>query len=120
MSLFMLSVDFLFFFFKQKTAYEISACLVGSEMCIRDRNWTQVRQIAGYHRYDTAAELELLNRIWTRQTDLTNFFYPQQKLIAKERVGAKVIKRYDTATTPHRRAIVAVTVTKKTKTALTR
>eukprot|EP01015_Nassula_variabilis_P003989 TRINITY_DN1273_c0_g1_i18.p1 TRINITY_DN1273_c0_g1~~TRINITY_DN1273_c0_g1_i18.p1 ORF type:complete len:172 (+),score=42.90 TRINITY_DN1273_c0_g1_i18:36-551(+) len=25
-----------FFFFKQKTAYEISACLVGSEMCIRD------------------------------------------------------------------------------------
>src|SRR5678810_53499 len=28
---------FLFFFFKQKTAYEISACLVGSEMCIRDR-----------------------------------------------------------------------------------
>ena len=22
---------------KQKTAYEISACLVGSEMCIRDR-----------------------------------------------------------------------------------
>eukprot|EP01015_Nassula_variabilis_P036229 TRINITY_DN928_c0_g1_i8.p1 TRINITY_DN928_c0_g1~~TRINITY_DN928_c0_g1_i8.p1 ORF type:complete len:278 (+),score=59.94 TRINITY_DN928_c0_g1_i8:1-834(+) len=26
----------IFFFFKQKTAYEISACLVGSEMCIRD------------------------------------------------------------------------------------
>ena len=27
-------------FFKQKTAYEISACLVGSEMCIRDSCWT--------------------------------------------------------------------------------
>ena len=27
---------FFVFFFKQKTAYEISACLVGSEMCIRD------------------------------------------------------------------------------------
>ena len=25
------------FFCKQKTAYDISACLVGSEMCIRDR-----------------------------------------------------------------------------------
>ncbi len=24
------------FFFKQKTAYEVSACLVGSAMCIRD------------------------------------------------------------------------------------
>ncbi len=28
---------FCFFFFKQKTAYEISLGLVGSEMCIRDR-----------------------------------------------------------------------------------
>ena len=27
-----------FFFFKQKTAYEISLGLVGSEMCIRDRS----------------------------------------------------------------------------------
>src|SRR5678809_936129 len=31
---------YFFFFFKQKTAYEISACLVGSEMCIRDRTYT--------------------------------------------------------------------------------
>src|SRR5680860_1628791 len=28
---------FVFFFFKQKTAYEIGVRLVGSEMCIRDR-----------------------------------------------------------------------------------
>src|SRR5665647_3881810 len=28
--------DFFFFFFKQKTAYEIGVRLVGSEMCIRD------------------------------------------------------------------------------------
>ena len=27
-----------FFFFKQKTAYEIGVRLVGSEMCIRDRD----------------------------------------------------------------------------------
>ncbi len=30
-------IFFDFFFFKQKTAYEMSASLVGSEMCIRDR-----------------------------------------------------------------------------------
>ncbi len=30
-------VSSVFFFFKQKTAYEISLGLVGSEMCIRDR-----------------------------------------------------------------------------------
>src|SRR5678816_3523052 len=28
-----------FFFFKQKTAYEMLRSLVGSEMCIRDRYW---------------------------------------------------------------------------------
>eukprot|EP00658_Telonema_sp_P-2_P076556 TRINITY_DN6726_c0_g1_i1.p1 TRINITY_DN6726_c0_g1~~TRINITY_DN6726_c0_g1_i1.p1 ORF type:complete len:188 (+),score=60.03 TRINITY_DN6726_c0_g1_i1:21-584(+) len=30
-------LDFYFFFFKQKTAYEMLRSLVGSEMCIRDR-----------------------------------------------------------------------------------
>ena len=29
-----------FFFFKQKTAYEMLRSLVGSEMCIRDRNFS--------------------------------------------------------------------------------
>ncbi len=29
-----------FFFFRQKAAYEISACLVGSEVCIRGRGIT--------------------------------------------------------------------------------
>ncbi len=34
-----LSVDvYVVFFFKQKTAYEVSAWLVGSEVCIRGRN----------------------------------------------------------------------------------
>eukprot|EP00658_Telonema_sp_P-2_P028136 TRINITY_DN21617_c0_g1_i1.p1 TRINITY_DN21617_c0_g1~~TRINITY_DN21617_c0_g1_i1.p1 ORF type:complete len:178 (-),score=24.31 TRINITY_DN21617_c0_g1_i1:248-781(-) len=33
---------FIFFFFKQKTAYEMLRSLVGSEMCIRDRVYTAV------------------------------------------------------------------------------
>jgi hypothetical protein len=46
----------------------------------------------------------LLNKIWALQSQLTNYFYPQQKLVSKVRVGAKVSKKYDTATTAHRRA----------------
>ena len=34
-----------FFFFKQKTAYEIMPSLVGSEMCIRDSSRTIVRPV---------------------------------------------------------------------------
>ena len=85
---------------------------------VEQKNWHIVRQIVGYHRYDTAGELELLNRIWTRQTDLTNFFYPQQKLIAKQRLGATVSKTYDTARTPNQRAQTEPSVSRKVKAAL--
>ena len=37
---------FFFFFFKQKTAYEMLRSLVGSEMCIRDRESLHVLQPA--------------------------------------------------------------------------
>ena len=72
---------------------------------VEQKNWAVVRTVVGYHRYDTAPELLLLNEIWQLQSQLTNFFYPQQKLISKVRDGAKVTKKYDTATTPFRRAI---------------
>jgi len=71
---------------------------------VEQKNWAVVRTVVGYHRYDTPAELALLNSIWVLQSLLTNYFYPQQKLISKVRDGAKVVKKYDRATTPHRRA----------------
>jgi Integrase core domain len=71
---------------------------------VEQKNWAIVRTVVGYHRYDTSAELLLLNRIWVLQSKVTNYFYPQQKLISKVRDGAKVSKKYDIATTPHRRA----------------
>ena len=71
---------------------------------VEQKNWAIVRIVVGYHRYDTVAELLLLNKIWILQSQLTNYFCPQQKLISKVRTGAKVSKKYDRATTPHRRA----------------
>ncbi len=71
---------------------------------VEQKNWAVVRTVVGYHRYDTASELLLLNRIWVLQSKLTNFFLPQAKLTAKVRHGAKVTKTYDRPTTPHRRA----------------
>ena len=85
---------------------------------VEQKNWAVVRQVAGYHRYDTAAELTLLNKIWMLQSLMTNYFYPQQKLVSKIRRGAKVIKKHDLATTPHQRAGRHVKVTKKAKTAM--
>src|SRR5450830_75481 len=71
---------------------------------VEQKNWAVVRTVVGYHRYDTPAELVLLNKIWVLQSQMTNYFLAQQKLISKVRDGAKVTKKYDVPTTPHRRA----------------
>jgi len=71
---------------------------------VEQKNWAVVRTVVGYHRYDTTAELLLLNKIWALQSLMTNYFGPQQKLISKVRNGAKVTKKYDKPKTPHRRA----------------
>ena len=72
---------------------------------VEQKNWTHVRELIGYHRYDTPAELALLNEIWELDRLFTNYLLPRQKLVFKQRNGLKVTKRYDTATTPHQRAI---------------
>ena len=78
-----------------------------------------VRTVAGYHRYDTPGELLLLNRIWILQSQLTNYFLPQQKLVSKIRDGAKVTKKYDVPATPHRRAERHQAVTAEDKAIMT-
>lgn len=87
---------------------------------VEQKNWSVVRQAVGYHRYDTTAELALLNEIYALLRVQINFFSPQQKLVTKQRVGAKVIKRYDTARTPYQRVLDDPAVARKIKTGLTR
>ena len=67
---------------------------------VEQKNWSIIRRCAGYFRYDTAREVELLNRLWAIELPLVNLFKPQQKLLTKTRRGAKVTKTYDTAATP--------------------
>jgi hypothetical protein len=73
---------------------------------VEQKNWSRVRELVGYYRYDTAAELAKLNEIWELDAAFTNYLMPQQKLLTKERVGARVIKKHDTAKTPHQRTIL--------------
>jgi hypothetical protein len=72
---------------------------------VEQKNWARVRELVGYYRYDTPAELDTLNQIWELDAVFTNYLLPQQKLIFKQRTGAKVTKRYDVATTQHQRAV---------------
>ena len=72
---------------------------------VEQKNWSVVRHIVGYDRWETDQELVLLASIHADLRLYINFFQPSLKLIAKERIGNQTIKRYDTAKTPYQRVI---------------
>ncbi len=69
------------------------------------KNWSVVRHTVGYDRWETQAELLLLESIDDDLRLYINFFPPSLKLIAKERIGNRTIKRYDPAKTPYQRVL---------------
>ena len=69
------------------------------------KNWSVVRHTVGYDRLDTPAELELLHSIYSDLRLYINFFQPVLKLIGKERIDGKTIRKYDRAKTPYRRVL---------------
>jgi transposase InsO family protein len=87
---------------------------------VEQKNWTHVRELVGYLRFDTPAELAVLNRIWELDRVFTNLLLTQQKLVVREREGAKVRKRHDAATTPFERAVRSGVLSAHQRGALTR
>jgi len=72
---------------------------------VEQKNWSVVRRLIGYDRYNSRAALETLNRVYDLLRLYVNFFQPVMKLVAKTRHGAKVHKVYDKAQTPYQRLL---------------
>lgn len=88
---------------------------------IENKNWTHVRQLIGYQRFEHQKLTQKLNDIYTSEWSLYfNFFIPSVKLISKTRVGAKIIKTHDEPKTPLQRLLEADTVSSQTKDKLSR
>jgi hypothetical protein len=88
---------------------------------IEQKNWTHVRQWLGYDRFDDLSCVDLLNDLYCNEWRLFhNFFCPSVKLIAKERVGSKTIKRHDIPRTPYQRIMLSNHVQESTKQSLTK
>jgi hypothetical protein len=88
---------------------------------VEQKNWTHVRQWLGYDRFDNPSCVDLLNDLYRNEWRLFhNFFCPSVKLIAKERVGSKTIKRHDIPRTPYQRIILSNHVQESTKQSLTK
>ena len=72
---------------------------------IKQKNWIQVRQVIGYRRHETVAELRQMRRIYATLEVLASLFEPSAKLLSKQRDGAQVKRRYDRPATPLDRLI---------------
>lgn len=86
---------------------------------VEQKNWSVVRRLIGYDRFETEAELALLEAIYLDLRCYANFFQPVLKLKSKERVGQHVKRQYDVAATPYRRVLQAEDVALADKLSLT-
>jgi transposase InsO family protein len=71
---------------------------------IEQKNWTHVRKLLGWERYDTHGAIEAINDLYRNELRLwLNLFLPSVKLLKKVRVGSKVRRVYDGPRTPFER-----------------
>lgn len=85
---------------------------------VEQKNWNVVRKMVGYERFDTEEQLALLQRIYRLLALYQNYFQPSRKLIAKERVGSKIKKKYDQARTPCQRLLTRADISLEVKNGL--
>jgi hypothetical protein len=68
---------------------------------IEQKNWTHVRRIFGWDRYDTRAVMNAMNDLYSQELRLMmNLYQPSVKLREKERIGTRLRRRYDAPQTP--------------------
>jgi hypothetical protein len=82
---------------------------------IEQKNWSVVRRLVGYDRYESPQALRQLQDLYQLVRLYLNFFQPVTKLVGKERFGAQIKKRYDDARTPYQRVLEAKKVPQPVK-----
>jgi len=87
---------------------------------VEQKNWTHVRKMLGYLRYDTPKELAIINNLYRTELRLyKNFFQPIMKLKKKMRLGAKRHRQYEVAKTPYQRLTESKQIKQPTRNHLT-
>ncbi len=75
---------------------------------VEQKNWTHVRKLLGWDRYDSAAVVEAINDLYRHELRLwLNLYLPSVKLVKKPRVGSKLRRVYDHAQTPLQRVLAS-------------
>lgn len=74
---------------------------------VEQKNGALVRQLIGYDRYACKAAYAQLARVYALVRLHSNFFQPVQRLLAKQRDGARLRRWHDRAQTPFQRLCAA-------------
>ena len=75
---------------------------------IEQKNWTHVRKLLGWERYDSPAAVEAINAVYRQELRLwMNLYQPSVKLVKKTRVGSKLHRVYSPAQTPLERVLAS-------------
>ena len=65
-----------------------------------------VRQLFGYDRFENPELVKLMNDLYRQEWFwFRNFFCPSMKLIHKERIKSRWVKKYDEPATPYQRLL---------------
>jgi hypothetical protein len=59
---------------------------------VEQKNWTHVRKLLGWQRYDTWEALTLINSLYEQLRIFQNLFQPSMKLSRKIRKGSRVMR----------------------------
>jgi hypothetical protein len=74
---------------------------------IEQKNWTHVRKLLGWDRYDTPDACAAMNDLYRHEWRLMmNLFQPSVKVVRKIRVGARLRRVYGPAQTPLDRLLI--------------
>ena len=82
---------------------------------VEQKNWSVVRRFVGDLRYDTPAQLKVLNQLYDVLHLYINFFLPVMRLREKVRVGSKTKRVYDKPQTPYARVLASPQVSAQSK-----
>jgi hypothetical protein len=82
---------------------------------VEQKNWSVVRRLVGYGRYDTQRQVAQLNALYAVYRLYVNHFLPVQKLVAKVRKGGKVKRVFDDPKTPYQRVLDSAQVSDDAK-----
>ncbi|HVV69536.1 MAG TPA: integrase, partial [Gammaproteobacteria bacterium] len=73
---------------------------------VEQKNWTHVRHLFGYDRFDDRRLVGLMNDVYQNEWSLyQNHFMPSQKLLSKEKINSKYRRKYEKAKTPYQRLL---------------